>query len=153
MKTSKQKRSADELSCPSASAYSENAQVFGVVMGTAEAAEVAYLDEPVPLAEQLAALPADVQPAEVFRMKSRCMGDACHHYSGSRCSLIKHIVESLPPVLEALPVCSIRRDCRWFAEEKAQACLRCPQVVTDMPAVLPRSVAPATRGRRQLPVV
>lgn len=159
MKTFKQHSTAGDLSCPSASAHSENPQVFGVVVGGADAPELAYLNEPVPLSEQLGLLPDDVRPAEVFRMKSRCMGGSCQHYSesGSHCSLIKHIVEALPPVLDALPPCSIRRECRWFAEEKSQACLRCPQVVTDVPSVVPAfvpsSAAPAGRARRQLPVV
>lgn len=41
------------------------------------------------------------------------------------------IVEKLPAVVEQLPPCSIRRDCRWWQQEGKAACMRCPQIITD----------------------
>jgi hypothetical protein len=43
----------------------------------------------------------------------------------------QRIVEGLAPVVNALPPCQIRPTCRWFRQEGRNACLRCPQVVTD----------------------
>jgi len=36
----------------------------------------------------------------------------------------------LPEVVDSLPVCTIRPQCRWFRQEGRAACLRCPQIVT-----------------------
>jgi hypothetical protein len=33
--------------------------------------------------------------------------------------------------LAELPECSIRAQCRWFAQSGAAACAACPEVVTD----------------------
>ena len=41
------------------------------------------------------------------------------------------IVENLPDVVEQLPPCSIRSNCRWWQQEGRAACIRCPQVITD----------------------
>jgi hypothetical protein len=37
----------------------------------------------------------------------------------------------LPAVVDVLPICTIRASCRWYAQEGRDACLRCPQVVTE----------------------
>jgi hypothetical protein len=34
-------------------------------------------------------------------------------------------------VVDALPRCLIRPACRWFQQEGKEACVRCPQVVTE----------------------
>jgi hypothetical protein len=36
----------------------------------------------------------------------------------------------LPPVVDSLPPCVIRKECRWFAQEGAAACMRCPEITT-----------------------
>jgi len=36
----------------------------------------------------------------------------------------------LPEVVDHLPACNIRPDCRWFRQEGRAACVRCPQIVT-----------------------
>jgi hypothetical protein len=36
----------------------------------------------------------------------------------------------LPAVVDALPVCTVRKDCRWYSQEGGAACLRCPGVTT-----------------------
>jgi hypothetical protein len=33
-------------------------------------------------------------------------------------------------VVDGLPACTIRRECRWFRQEGRAACQRCPQIVT-----------------------
>ena len=47
------------------------------------------------------------------------------------------------PVVGALPRCAIRPTCRWFRQEGREACLRCPQVATELrnPSELELAVA------------
>ena len=141
------------LSCPSAAASDPAARVFGVVVGSADAPEVAYLAEPVLLSEAAASLPPDVSPTEVYRLSGKCVETSCQHYSGSHCRLGEHIAQTRQAMASALPACGIRHECRWFHEQRAQACFRCPQVVTEVPALLPRKASPQGEGKRQLPVV
>lgn len=141
------------LSCPSTSASDPEARVFGVVVGSGERPEVAYLEQPVALSSLAAALPPDVNATEVYRLAGRCAQSACQHYSGSHCKLGEHLATTLEVVSRALPPCSIRHECRWFHEQRAQACLRCPQVVTEVQAPLGRRTSPKGEGRRLLPVV
>jgi hypothetical protein len=57
----------------------------------------------------------------------------CRHFKGNACTLAHRIVDGLAPVVNALPPCQIRPTCRWFRQEGRNACLRCPQVITDKP--------------------
>jgi hypothetical protein len=52
------------------------------------------------------------------------------HFDGANCGLATRIVSILPAVVEQLPDCQIRSDCRWFRQEGAAACRRCPQIST-----------------------
>jgi hypothetical protein len=36
----------------------------------------------------------------------------------------------MPAVVDQLPPCKIRLECRWFRQEGAAACRRCPQIST-----------------------
>jgi len=40
----------------------------------------------------------------------------------------------LEPAADKLPPCVIRPTCRWYKQEGAAACHRCPQIVTKNPA-------------------
>jgi hypothetical protein len=105
-------------------------RVFGVIGGTAAEPRLAYLDEPAPATGDLLALAGEVQPTEVFRMAAPCVESKCTHFDGRNCGLATRIVQILPAVVDALPHCVIRKDCRWFQQEGKSACTRCPQVVT-----------------------
>jgi hypothetical protein len=35
-------------------------------------------------------------------------------------------------VVDQLPACNIRAECRWFRQEGRAACLRCPQIMTGV---------------------
>lgn len=140
-----------DLYCPSAAALDdEDTLVFGVVVGSPEAPEVAYLDAPTPLTPELRALAEDVDPAEIFRTTSRCVESHCHYFGEGRCRLASHLVATLPTVTSELPPCSIRAHCRWFAEERAAACMRCPQVITQSPKAA--HVGHLEPHKRRLPV-
>ncbi len=115
--------------CPSAQPAMAGARVIGVVLGTPEVPEVSYLEEAIPIDE----LDVDVDPklfTQVFRFAAECEGDACAHFKDDSCTLAERISSDVPGVVEMLPRCAIRRECRWYSERGAAACRRCPQVIT-----------------------
>ncbi len=103
---------------------------FGVVRGTAEGPRVEWIERPVPLTADLLALTGPVPPTQVLRIAAPCQEDACCHFDGKDCRLATRLVQLLPAVAQSLPPCRIRPDCRWFFQEGAAACHRCPQIVT-----------------------
>ncbi|MBF2065172.1 MAG: nitrogen fixation protein [Calothrix sp. C42_A2020_038] len=117
--------------CPSARPESSDGLVFGVVGGTVTAPRVSYLKQKLPITDELIAKASPVTPAEIFRTAASCATSNCQHFDGKDCRLAMQIVDKLPAVVEELPPCSIRRDCRWWQQEGYQACIRCPQIVTD----------------------
>ncbi|HLY99917.1 MAG TPA: hypothetical protein VKT33_12730 [Candidatus Angelobacter sp.] len=119
------------LLCPSAQPEMEGSRVLGVVGGAVNAPELAYLNAPLAVSEEILASTAPVHPTQIFRFAARCEEKACRHFDGSKCQLATRIVQILPAVAEALPACLIRPTCRWYQQEGRAACLRCPQVVTE----------------------
>jgi hypothetical protein len=124
------------LSCPSARPDSEGAVIFGVAGGTVDQPRVGYLERAVKPTRELLALTAPADPAAVFRFGGRCVGSGCSHFAAEHCTLGDRLVQLLPVVTERLPPCVLRPTCRWWREQGAAACRRCPQVVThsDFPA-------------------
>jgi hypothetical protein len=119
--------------CPSAQPDWEDAKVIGVVGGTPEAPEAHYLQQALPVTDELLELAGPVAPAEVFRFAAPCKGSGCVHYSAeeSKCGLAEKTVRWVAAVVDKLPSCSIRPNCRWWQQEGPAACRRCPQVVTN----------------------
>lgn len=111
----------------------EDARVFGVVGGTPEAPRVAYLKADAAVTPDLIDRIGDLQPTQVFRYAARCEESRCVHHEGARCALGARVAAMLAPVTDSLPSCQIRASCRWYAEVGAEACRRCPQVVTSIP--------------------
>jgi hypothetical protein len=122
---------AAPLACPSANPDWEDAQLLGVVLGTADAPETWFTGvRPVEPAMLAAAAPA--RPAEVFRFTARCREGACAQFAGGKCRVGAAVAAHLEPLeAHALPRCGIRPDCRWWHEQGASACRRCPTVVTE----------------------
>lgn len=118
------------LDCPSAQPEMADVRILGVVSGEADAPRLAYLNERVAATPELLAEAAPLSPGEVFRLAGRCEESRCVHFDGARCQLAVRIVDALPAVTQKLPPCSIRTDCRWYRQEGAPACHRCPQIVT-----------------------
>jgi len=118
------------LLCPSAQPTVKGGRVLGVVQHIGDGFEVSYLDQPLPVTPELLAMAAPAQPTEVFRLAAPCQTHHCPHYDGSDCSLVTRIVQIMPAVVDQLPRCQIRPECRWFHQEGAAACRRCPQVST-----------------------
>jgi len=121
-----------ETLCPSAQPDWEGARVIGVVGGTPERPETAYLDQAQPVTEEILELAGPVAPAEVFRFAAPCANSACGHYDDTehKCRLAEKTVRWVEQAVDSLPKCSIRASCRWWQQEGPAACRRCPQVVT-----------------------
>jgi len=117
--------------CPSAQPEMQEAVAFGVVGGSVTHPLLGYLAATQQVTEQLLRLSDPVAPTEIFRFAARCAGPACQHFDGRDCQLAKRIVEVLPLAVTQLPPCPVRPRCRWWQQEGRQACLRCPQVVTE----------------------
>jgi hypothetical protein len=119
------------IQCPSSRPEMPGSAVFGVVLGSVEQPRVAYLDQPQPVTGELLALSGPVAPTEVFRFSAPCAGGACQHFDGTDCRLASRIVERLPSVVDDLPECAIRDACRWWLQEGAEACFRCPLIASE----------------------
>ncbi len=117
--------------CPSARPEPGESFVFGIIGGTVAEPRVDYLKQPQPITDELIAKVSPVTPGEVFRTASTCATKDCQHFDGQDCRLAMRVVQQLPTVVDELPPCSIRRDCRWWNQEGKAACMRCPQVITD----------------------
>jgi hypothetical protein len=117
--------------CPSAVPQMRGSVAFGVVAGAADAPRLRHFEHPLPVTDDLLKLSEPVSPTEVFRFAAPCACNNCSNFRESRCSLASRIVTWLPIVVEKLPTCSIRPNCRWWRDEGQAACFRCPQVVTD----------------------
>jgi hypothetical protein len=106
--------------------------VIGVVEHGADGAQLAYVNGYVPVLDELIAATGPVPPTLVYRFAAPCASGRCIHFDGQNCQLAARIVEELMPRVEKLPACAIRKTCRWHMQEGAAACLRCPQVVTQV---------------------
>jgi hypothetical protein len=141
-------RAEHPLKCPSAQPGMGDVQVLGVISRDAEEPRLAYLDEKMPATPATLELAAPLDVAQVFRLSARCEEKKCTHFDGTDCQLAVRIAKFLPEVVDQLPACNIRPDCRWFRQEGRPACMRCPQIVTgtheaderlQMVAGMPRS--------------
>jgi hypothetical protein len=118
-------------------------KVFAVIGGTPQEPRAAYLAKSIPVTAEVLALAGQVSPTEVFRIAAPCAGSGCQHFDGKRCTLAQRTVQLLAPVVDAPPPCRLRPQCRWWQQEGQAACLRCPQIVTQLyvPSELLREAA------------
>jgi len=125
--------SEKKLKCPSSYPEGINAQVFAVVVGSAESPEVKYLKKSVAVTKDLLDSTSPVSPTEVFRFSSQCAEEKCGHFnqSSSQCTLAERTIELVKPESLELVACTIRKTCVWWNQQGKPACLRCPQVVRD----------------------
>lgn len=125
--------SAIGYDCPSAQPDMEGARPFGVISGTAKETRIAFFKKDALAGFDWRTDFSTGNATRLFRFGARCEKSACGHFNGSTCSLGHRVKSSLPAVVDALPSCLIRASCRWHAEQGADVCLRCPQVVTMIP--------------------
>jgi hypothetical protein len=116
--------------CPSAQPGMDNCRVLGVVQQDGPTARVVYLNQLVPASQEILDLAAPLKPTEVYRLAATCAEGKCPHFDGSDCRLATRVVKILPAVVDTLPPCLIRKDCRWYSQEGGAACQRCPEVTT-----------------------
>ena len=119
--------------CPSVFPEWPESEVFAVVAGTPDEPQVAYLDKPKPVDDDLLRLTEPVTPTEVFRFTGPCAGPQCAHFDSNqqKCQLASRVIHWIPVAVDKLPACAIRRDCVWWNQEGRVACMRCPQVVSN----------------------
>lgn len=106
------------------------AQVLGVVQRGPDGPALSYANGRLPVTDEILQASGDVPPTLVYRFAAPCVASKCQHFDGARCQLARRIVEGLQPAVDKLPPCAIRKTCRWYAQEGAEACARCPHVVT-----------------------
>jgi len=94
--------------CPSAQPSWPEAEVIGVVNGSATEPRVRYLSKRLPVTQELLAATSPVEPTEVLRIAAPCAKGACRHFVGERCHLVESAVRLLPTVTDQLPPCQLR---------------------------------------------
>ncbi|WP_231672113.1 hypothetical protein [Ralstonia pseudosolanacearum] len=132
------------LDCPSSQPDQLGSRIIGVVVKGDGSPSIAFLKDPVP-PEQIAHLVPDSVPVtEIVRIAAPCQQEKCRHFGDGKCSLVSKIVEQLPQVVQHLSYCPTRKSCLWWSQEGAEACRRCPQVVTEPfhPSESTRKLAP-----------
>lgn len=134
--------------CPSAQPGMDNCQVIGVVRHDDPKPIVLYLERPLPATDDVLRLTHPLKPTEVFRLSATCAEHGCPHYDGTNCALATRVVGLLPPAVDSLPRCLIRKECRWYTQEGGAACLRCPEITT-----LTYDVSPETQVVSGLPIL
>jgi hypothetical protein len=120
-----------QVMCPSAQPEQAEAMIIGVVRGTDGAVSAEMLPVPLPIRPLIDLVPEDVRPTEVLRFAAPCMEGRCQHFRDGTCTLATRIIARLPAVSDRLRRCAIRPSCRWWRQEGAVACQRCPRVITE----------------------
>jgi hypothetical protein len=111
----------------------EDARIFGLVSGSVDKPEVAYLKRDAVVTPDLIEQLGDLDPTHVFRFSATCESSRCAQFENGKCGLGMRVAKQLPAVVTALPSCQIRDRCRWHAESGPEVCYRCPQVMTLVP--------------------
>lgn len=142
------------LDCPSSQPSIRGARVIGVMSGGEETPRVDYLTRAVPLTPELLARAAPLDPTSVMRIAAPCQTSACPHFADDRCSLADKVASLLPPAVDDIAPCPIRKTCRWFAQAGKAICLRCAGVTTvvDDPSPDMRFVTSSNTRARHLPI-
>lgn len=75
------------------------------------------------------------KPEARFRFAGPCHRGACQQWTGERCGVIDLALEQVAKAGvhdgAALPDCSIRSSCRWFAQAGSAACATCADIITE----------------------
>jgi hypothetical protein len=117
-----------ERTCPSAPGV-PGSTVLGVVTGNGR---IAYVSPPVPVDDVFLDAVGTIDLEKRFRFAHACVEGGCPQWTGSRCSVIDSAIEEIATAGDAsLPACTIRKTCRWFAQQGRNACAICPLVITD----------------------
>jgi hypothetical protein len=118
----------------------DRAMVLGVVQQDGRRPVVEYLNARLLATPEVLAMSAPLKPTEVFRLAATCAEHKCPHFDGADCRLATRVAKMLPPVVDGLPPCVIRKECRWHFQEGPAACMRCPQITTVSYDLSPRAL-------------
>ena len=77
-------------------------------------------------------------PEKRFRFAGPCEQGNCKQWAEKRCTVIDKVLIDFKKNTSnsELPECSIRPECRWYLQAGAAACGACPEVITDMNAMI-----------------
>ncbi len=120
----------NKILCPSA-ICKEGAQIIGIANSQGM---VDIIAKPLPVTAEFVEVAKQGRAAEKrFRFSNTCVEKGCHQWTGKSCGVIEKIVGQLEEIESKiqLPKCGIRKDCRWYKQEGANACHICPYVITD----------------------
>lgn len=134
--------------CPSAQPGMDRCRVLGVVRQEGSTPTLEYLNRFLPATTEILAMAAPLKPTEVFRLAATCAEHKCPHFDGADCQLATRVVQILPAIVDALPPCIIRAECRWYSQEGSAACKRCPAITT-----VSYDLSPQVREVSGLPVM
>ena len=121
----------EPLMCPSAPCK-EGAVLLGVVGSDGR---VGYLKQRVHVDSDFVRIAREGRsPEKRFRFSLPCVQSGCGQWKEGRCGVPDKVLPQTraPELHEKLPACTIRPECRWFAQEGASACVGCSEVVTDL---------------------
>jgi len=129
MTSSAAKLESEDLLCPS-SRCKEGHILIGMVR---EDASVGYIPQRLKVDKNFAEKAnADKMAERRFRFASPCVKTGCSQWTKGQCGVVDNATVELDAhKTEELPNCSIRSDCRWFAQRSIAACRVCSWVVTD----------------------
>ena len=134
--------------CPSAQPGMDRCRVLGVVRQEGSTPILEYLNRLLPATTEILAMAAPLKPTEVFRLAATCAEHKCPHFDGADCQLATRVVQILPAIVDALPPCIVRTECRWYSQEGGAACKRCPAITT-----VSYDLSPQVREVSGLPVM
>ncbi|WP_400071538.1 hypothetical protein [Zobellia russellii] len=121
-----------KFDCPS-SPPMPNSKLLGVFNEETNRMEI--LPEPVPVDEDIRKELERFgdKTMKTVRLTNTCATKACGQWDGHKCTLIGGILEKIEEKKreKGLQDCSIRPTCRWYAQEKEEACKVCTLVQYD----------------------
>ena len=130
-------KGAAPLLCPS-SRCNEGAVLLGII---GRDGQVGYIRPALTVTQDFVeAAQGGRRPEHRFRFAAPCEGTACVHWTGVECGIIGDALSAAKSISpdqspsEQLPNCTIRSQCRWFAQEGSQACGVCRFVFNYLPA-------------------
>ncbi len=142
-----------QLDCPSAPHQHPEARLLGVILEEDGEARVAYLEKDVAVPDDFKPASLGVDPGFALRFSAPFANMGCGQWREGGCGLGKAIIDQLAPVVDVAPACTLRKTCRWYAENGTASCLRCPQITTREEKSKAVHVPRAAYGPQRLPPV
>lgn len=113
---------ARPLVCPSAQPGMTGLRLLGVIESTEDGLRIAYLNEDVPVTDELFSQIGSFPPTRIFRFAAKCAERRCAHFDGRRCNLVTRVVNILPAVVDSPALCLVRSKWRWHEQEGLSVC-------------------------------